>query len=190
MISLMNADYSIPPINAFSFLDVLPLLEHIDCYQELCVFQRYDTHASGMLLWRGMCATLKRGVCYVEEGCMLLWRGVYATLKRDVCYFKEGCMLLYDTHASVLPYINRPLKDTVSGQSYSLTSAFEYESTSDTKGSLLGACQTSATGKCRTRTNQYAYQHYLTPPMFTRAPLKVLLLGIHIYSYAFRYPYV
>ena len=28
-----------------------------------------------MLLWRGLCATLKRAVCYFEEGCVLLWRG-------------------------------------------------------------------------------------------------------------------
>ena len=49
----------------------------------------------GVVLWRGLCDTLKTVVWYFEEGCMVLWRGWCGTLKRVVWYFEEGCVVLW-----------------------------------------------------------------------------------------------
>ena len=48
-----------------------------------------------VVLWRGLCGTLKRVVWYIEEGCVVLWRGWCGTLKRVLWYFEEGGVILW-----------------------------------------------------------------------------------------------
>ena len=49
----------------------------------------------GVVLWKGLCGTLKRVVWYFEDGDVVLWRGWCDTLKRVVWYFEEGCVVLW-----------------------------------------------------------------------------------------------